>query len=214
MKIQSLNSKIWWLSVADEIRPERGVPVVEAVKKFAEAFQFAAAPNQLPAATEGYRFSEGAIIVRDTKLAIKEISLFNDGLSVEVYSHSDDAKAVLDKVLEFLRGLGYREPHSIPRTPIHSNVIFDLERDINPLISDFDPLSKLISEILGVPAVELRAFDFSVDPKSAPPFTPTNFKIERRQDVPFSENRYFSYANTSTQNHLRLIEAIEARLTK
>lgn len=214
MKIQTFNSKIWWLSVADEIRPEKGVSVVDAVRRFSEAFQFAGVPAQLPAAADGYRFSEGAISVGDTKVAIKEVVIFNDGLSVEVYSHTEDAQEVLDKVLNVLRQLGFREPRSTPRTPLHSNVVFDLETAISPLVANFDPLSSFISEVLGAPGVELRGIDFSVDPKLAPAFTPTSFKIEKRQDVLFSENRYFSYANTTTKNHLRLIEAIEARLPK
>lgn len=214
MKIVSTDSKLWWLSVADEIRPLKGLPVVDAVGKFGEAFKFAARPTALPGPTDGYHFSEGSITVDDgSNIAIKEVAIFNDGLSVEVYSNTDDLLATLDKVLEVVRGIGFRVPTTQPRIVFNSFITVDLDGNMNRIINRYDPLSQLMSEVFGVETrPDAKVIEFGVDPKLGTPLNSTSFRLERRMNTEYSINRYFSYANATTKDHLRLLEAVEAGL--
>ncbi|HUO04142.1 MAG TPA: hypothetical protein VMU16_02985, partial [Candidatus Binataceae bacterium] len=54
-----------------------------------------------------------------------------------------------------------------------------------------------------------NALQFGYDPLKAPKFPPTIFRIERRSEMPYSENLYFSEAGTTTDNHLTILNRFE-----
>jgi hypothetical protein len=210
MKLVAAESKLWWLVVADEVRPTKGLPIVDAVRTFAQTFQFVAVPTGLPGSSEGYRFTEGRVVLETGgTVAIKEATIFPDGVSVEVYSHTDDLLLVLEKILEALRGIGFREPVAPPRFLFNSVLSVDLDASINGFVRGFAEFSALLNEVLGVKNCEAQGLFFSADPKNAQPLRPSNFRLERRAGSEYAANRYFSFANTSTANHLRLVEAAE-----
>lgn len=212
MKILTTDSKLWWLAVADEIRPQRGMSVVDSVRRFAETFQFASQPATFPGPNDGYRFQEGSVLIGESRVAIKEITIFNDGVSVEVYSNTDDLMATLDRVLEVLRWFGFRNPTTSPTLLYNSLISVQMDGSMNHLVTCYDPLARLMSEVFGVSGpCDARAIEFSMDPKLGPPLNPTVFRLERRSNVEYSENRYFSVANTTTANHIRLLREVESR---
>lgn len=210
MNVLATESKLWWLSVADEIRAPRGTPIIETVRMFGERFQFSALPTSLPGTAEGYKFLEGATVVRDMKVAIKEVTIFNDGISVEIYSDTDDLLATLEQILAFLQGLGMREPKTPPNIVFNSRLVVELDGNINKLIAPYESLNSLMVEIFGTHGtIDTRLLEFQMDPKLGPPLNPTTFRIERRTNTGNSQNRFFSFANATTKNHIRLLERIE-----
>jgi hypothetical protein len=213
MKIFVTESKLWWLSVADELRAQRGMPIVDVVRRLTEVFKFAAGPNTLPGPNEGYKFQEGAALVDGSTIAIREVTFFNDGVSVDVYSNTEDCIAVLQQILATLREFGMREPKTEPNVVLNSRLVVELSGNLNKLVTAFDPMSVLMSEVFGVKGpCDARSIEFQMDPKLAPPLNPTTFRIERRNETEHGQNRYFSFANTSTKNHVRLLEGVEGVL--
>src|SRR5579872_1913985 len=112
MKVQSTDSKLWWLIKADEVRPVSGIPVVQAIKRFVERFEFAQAPTSMPGPNDGYKLQEGRIVIGGRTVAIKELTIYSDGISLEVYSNTDDNLACLDAVRDLGRELGLRDPQT------------------------------------------------------------------------------------------------------
>jgi hypothetical protein len=55
---------------------------------------------------------------------------------------------------------------------------------------------------------------FSVDQSRLPRFYSFDLTLERRANSLSSQNRYFSFANLSTDTHLALLQNLERRLAK
>jgi hypothetical protein len=85
---------------------------------------------------------------------------------------------------------------------------------IDKLTAHLEIVSKLLDEKIGVDGKhQLRAIDFAIDPDTLPRrlanLNPIAFRIERRRDVEYSLNRFFSFANATTSNHLVILEKLE-----
>lgn len=214
-----IDSKVWWIAKPEEIRAPAGTPIVDAVKVLVERFQFAQGPQTIPGPSEGYKFHEGKITRNDRPIAIKELTIYNDGMSVEIYSSTDDARAAIEEFLSLGRQTGMRAPVTPPLWLYQSFITFELSESVDGLVKDFDFWSTATNKAIGVPGFhQLKVIEFAIDPKSLPekisPFGATSFRIERKTSVDYSTNRYFSLANTSTENHLHLIGQLEERLAK
>jgi hypothetical protein len=217
--VQSTEAKVWWLAKADEIRAVKGVPVLDAVKKVAERFQFAAAPTTLPIGGEAYKFQEGKLVHESGTITIKELSIYNDGFAVEVYSTTDDARIALDQVLVLGFELGVRRPVTPPLILLNSMIVVDFPNAINGLVvGGPDSLSEIIAQNVSVSGKEdLRTIDFQMDPASVPrewgTLNPSAFRLERRANSEFSLNRYFSFAHADTEKHLTILRHVEKLIT-
>src|SRR5262245_22198334 len=214
MILHSTEAKIWWLAKADEIRPAKGVAVIDAIRKIMERFQFAAAPTNLPGASEGFKFQEGKLVFRESTIVIKELTIFNDGLSVDVYSSTEDARLVIDQVLMTCGELGLREPITPPFILLNSLLVVDFPTALNKLVADFDKLSKIIASNIDIARREdLRVIEFQMDPSLLPRelanLNPTAFRLERRVNTEYGQNRFFSFAHTDTEKHLNILRQIE-----
>jgi hypothetical protein len=219
MRLLSTDSKLWWLAKPDEIRASSGIPIVQAIKRIVEEFQFAQAPMTLPGPNDGYKFQEGRFVVEARPIAIKEFVIFNDGLSLEIYSDTNDNLRLLERVLEVGAELGLRKPISPPIQILQSLIVVDYPGPIDKLAANFETVSKTINEKIGIPGQhQLRAIEFAVDPASLPrqlvTLNPTVFRIERRINTEYELNRFFSFANTHTENHIYILEKIESLISK
>jgi hypothetical protein len=210
MKVFTFQSKVWWLVKPDEIRPKKGFVVVDAVKLVAETFKFAGVPTSLPSPNDGYVFRAGGIVTDSGPVALHEFSIFNDGISVEVYSTTDDVFMALEQILNLMWSMGFSEPITSPKYMVQSMITFETDADLNKLATAFDPLTKAIAEITGAQAPhELRTIEYTVDPTSVPQLESRVFRLERRVNDPYSMHRWFSFANAKTRDHLRVLELIE-----
>jgi hypothetical protein len=206
----TLQSKLWWLVKPDEIRPQKGIVVVDAVKRVAEAFKFAGVPMSLPGPNDGYTFREGGIPTADGPVAIREFTIFTDGISVEVYSSTNDLQLVLNQILDLMWELGFSEPVTPPKYMIQSMITFETDANLNNLAAAFDPITKAISEVTGAEAPhELKTIEYTVDSNIVPPLGSKVFRLERRANEPFSSNRWFSFTNATTDDHIKILELIE-----
>ncbi len=214
MQILTINSKLWWLAKADEIRAMAGTPVVESIKKVVEAFQFAQAPTALPGPNDGYHFQEGRFVAGVQSVAIKELVTFGDGLSIEVYSDTETNLAVLEKFLELLGSMGWRKPITPAVIVLQSMIVVEYPTAINKLAAHYEEMSKVLNEEIDVEGQQqLRVIEFAIDPATLPKrlvkLNPTVFRLERRGNEEYDTNRFYSFANTHTENHLHILERIE-----
>jgi hypothetical protein len=214
LELITKESKVWWLAPPDEIRATRGIFIVDAIGRLAKEFQFAGVPTSLPPPNEGLTFREGRMLVDDRQIVIGELVIFNDGVTVRTFSTTDDCDLVLERALAIGAELGLRTPITAPVRFYQSFLVFELSKSIDRIINGYEKLFYLLEQSMHLPSsAHLGALMFSVDPETLPKriasINPTAFRIERRTDIPFDRNRYFSMANTSTGTHLAILEEIE-----
>jgi len=92
------------------------------------------------------------------------------------------------------------------------NVRLDAQMSsINPKLNSFAETLNGVFKSNRLPPFELTGAIFAPD-SSASSYKPPGFMIERKTDVPFEDNRYWSKAPFQTKDHLRIIEEFEKLL--
>lgn len=214
MNLITRESKVWWLAHSDEIRATRGIFIADAVGRLAKEFQFAGVPTALPPPNEGLTFREGRMQADDKQIVITELVIYNDGVTVRTSSTTEDCDLVLERALAIGAELGLRTPITSPVRFYQSFLVFELSKSIDRMINGHEKLFYLLEQSMHLSSsAHVASLMFSVDPDKLPKriasINPTAFRIERRVDVPFDQNRYFSMANTSTGTHIAILEEIE-----
>jgi hypothetical protein len=208
MKIQTIESQVWWIALADEVRPREPIPFSTWTSALKQTFQFIDGPS-FPKAGEGTEFKLGTW----GGTVIDTLSIYSDGIQVRLQSDTRKAEMVLQEALGLFSSLGWREPISAPTHFWVSQIVADFEK---PLEGLFPPqLIKSLSEASGLNAVSsVAAIHFNADPLTLPPrvaaVNPTQFRIERRiGQIPYEQNRYFCQAHATTEKHIELLEQLE-----
>jgi hypothetical protein len=112
-------------------------------------------------------------------------------------------------------GLHFEE-RMIKRTDFGSQLTFESEMKfakLNPVIGRIEEaVSSKLSSAMSQPVVyEPTAVLLNLD-QSVSKLAPGVFSIERRAEVPFSENKYFSNAPLPTQDHIDILKDFEKTL--
>lgn len=213
MKVLRTDAQVWWVALADEIRPVKSPPpgaVMEAVKT---TFQFAVIPTAFKVG-EGLEFQQGTLALSDRLVVISKLVLFSDGINITVPTTTDDADIVLEKILEIIASFGFREPLTPPSHSYVNWVVADFDCSIDSLFppSLLEEIEKAIPRE-NKPSMHALSLAFQFDPAKLDrrPLAGANagFRIERREEFPYESNRYFSVANMTTDNHVALLERFE-----
>lgn len=141
-----------------------------------------------------------------------ELSMYNDGVLADTRSSTKDADQFLNDVLTSAAkqfSLAY-QPNMIRKKLYYSELDIKLGKEFNFLNPQLQGFAGKISSLLdGVP-FEFSGLAFSVHPN--PPWQYSPFKIERRINTPWPENRYFSCAPLHTEDHIALLKEFEQNL--
>jgi hypothetical protein len=151
---------------------------------------------------------------------INKLTIFNDGVVLETSSDTDDTDATLHQLLMWAKkeiGINY-EPEMIRRKLFTSNLVVysDMQLDsLHPILKELaafvsSDTSKQFNHQFVYRTAGITLGTNTLTSK----FAPTVFSIERRIDVPDSENKYFSTAPLRTSEHLSLLEKLEKALRK
>jgi hypothetical protein len=217
MKIVTMEGEFWWFVRPDDLRPVRGLTIHQIVRKIQETFGFLSVPSSLPEEGRPLVFREGMLKHAEETIPIKFLEAYNDGTHIKVDSSTDDADMVFRKLRELVVELGGRAD-VIPLLTYHvSTIVAEFDNNINQALKDFGKIADLISNHLDVPAsVGLKGLYFQADPQNLPrvsaKINPTGFRVETRIDTALQEKRYFSTANMSTGNHIKVLTALESML--
>jgi hypothetical protein len=219
MKIVSIEQgRVTDLVPLDEIRPSFGLYVPEFIRAIAERYLFVGFPTDLAAADKsGAKFQHGRFIFKDTPAVIKELGIYSDGLIVDAF-HTDVAESFLNDILEWAKEkFGVRERHTPMRRTFVSSIVFELDKDFEEAFDRLSKLTQLMSSSLELAygwkyEYNLQRLSFAVDPLQIPHLRNTHFYIERKVQVSYSANRYWSGAPLTTERHTKLLEAIETEL--
>lgn len=211
MRVQTTSAQVWWIALADEIRPTEGLDVGATYAALKEAFGFAAIPAA-PAQGGGMEFVNGVLRTTDRPIVITKISVFNDGLGIDVPSNTQNAETILQAVLAFFYSVGVREPTTPVLHYYLSTVVADLDHSLDNLIPP--SLLKLVEKATQIEGrSQFASISINMDKSTIPgrigPINPSLFNIARRIDVSYETNRYYSQANVTTAEHLAILEEFE-----
>jgi hypothetical protein len=89
----------------------------------------------------------------------------------------------------------------------------DLSQTLSPSNNTAEIVNRAIQEHVTNARYQIAGFTLDADPAAFPGRRkPMRFGLERRFNVPFSENAFYSYAPLHTQHHLKVLSELEALL--
>lgn len=213
MKILAVRSaKAIWLTNTAFINP-KGLYLYGMLESMKERYSFLKSPSDKklpPENNGGYKFEVGLFDGKDGPIEIVQFVIHADGLVVETKSSTEDAEKFLVDLFDWgTEAVGIAKLEDLPIKKIYSNEInFTLERKpifMNPKLSKFfDAANKAARDEFGS---ELIQFAFGNDHTRSK--THKSFTIAREIDTAPEANRYYSFASTTTSEHLEILKMLE-----
>jgi hypothetical protein len=166
-------------------------------------------------AQNGLQFGMGHFKINGTTVTITDFRVYNDGL-VAISEKTDWAEAFLEDVISWVKlEFGFREISSGIRKLYASTIVVEFERPLSRLLRGYELISALISARTMTVSSEKRVMqlarlDFDVDRTAlAGQLALPKFVLERRANVSFAQERYFSDGPMHSADHLAVLEEIE-----
>lgn len=208
--VTPLSGRVTWLFETSELNP-RGLSLHHACLELKTKYSFSTPKTreEIDAPKSGIKFENGIFKPSGSDGFTVQLTIFNDGLVAEAWAGTDYAEDFLNDAMNFAQkqlGLTF-SPDMIRRKRYGSSLL--VESEIG--------LAKL-SDLLGATSASLSAATGSVFGVNgitlAPdPTVPTDgvvpFMIERRNNVPWATNRFFSSAPLQTDQHESLLRQLE-----
>ncbi len=202
-----------WLVPPYFLNP-RGIftrPLVEAIKA---RYSFLKTPldNPFPKPNEGYKYENGAFKGKNGVVQIVSMTTHDDGVVIDARSSTDDADLFMEDLMAWAnKEYGLPSLSELPAKRLHVselNVAFENAPKIfNQKLAPFlDDVSSAINDKSKGKA-EFVGFQLGADQTLS--VNPAMFRIEREANTLSGENRYYSFAPTKTDVHLKLLEKLE-----
>jgi hypothetical protein len=204
-----------WVEPA-ELNPRAAVFFPDLVQALVARYNFQKFPQKPEDFDEAKGVTFGAGRLGNS--VIDQVIIYTYGLVIDTRSSTQESKRLLEEALLWAStelGLVYK-PSMIKRWQYASQVIFRSDvplTDVSPPIQGMArKLTARIAENMGERlSYELTALVVDYD-QLARKHPLGRFSIQRRENTPFSENKYFSEAPLPTDDHIALLEQFEADL--
>lgn len=199
-----------WLFDINDLNPRGRYIYDQLFPWLVERYRFAQVPSHSRDQVDNaWQFLDGMFVNRANTPINVTLKVYNDGLVSETRSSTDDSEAFLtDALTAGVEQLGLTFTGSMVHRRMYAselNLASDKALDaINPRMHEF---LNALSEAVGMKC-EPTSLAFGGEPVSQ-----AIFRFERKANVPFSQNKYWSLAALSTSDHLALLERLEALLT-
>lgn len=221
MRIISYESaRVTMLFPFEEIAPLGGADGKNIVSTIAHKYSFSVFPDMSSSREEldkkGLIFEGGVFEYDGKQVNILRLSVHSDGVNVDA-NVSDSADMFLSDILLFLRStFGFREFTSRPKTHYWSIIVVEFDSPMARLINRYQHIANLVHDNVaphyedGLPPCGLSRLEFRWDTSKPEIREPgPRFFIERRLNIPFERERYFSGASMRTQDHERALQDME-----
>ena len=186
---------------------------LEALAKLGDRYSFAKSPTKL----EDLDFQKGIELLegRFGDVRIDKIAIYPNGIVIDTRSSTEDSEKILNDILA-LAHEAFGATIKPVRHSFASHIIFRSTMrlaSLNPVLPKIAGiLTERGSADLKHPfTFEPTAILFNVDSSQAK-IAPQMFTIERRAEIPFAENTYFSSAPLRTAEHIAIVKTFEESL--
>ncbi len=193
--------------------PKGQVSTPDALKSVADRYAFTKVPQDLAEfdLQKGVDLAFGKL----DNINIERLTIFGTGIAVDTRSSTEDSEKVILDLLEVVRQ-SFGATVKPSRELFYSQVIFRSDLRLTTLHPVLIRIAQRVSGSVSRDLQQTVAFEpvsivIHLD-ASQTKLNPGVFSIERRLEIPFSENSYFSQAPLRTAEHLELIQEFEAAL--
>jgi hypothetical protein len=215
MKLLSVRSarSIWLVPLA-YVNP-RGKFLVPAAEAIVQRYRFSKGPdlNALTASPMKLQFDAGAFVALDGSNIVVNLTVHEDGIVVETRNSTSESDRFVEDLMTWMS-----EEYGLPtHTELNPRRIYASELAVRfekPPAVFTDRFEKFRAKLTAgshqstaARPMDLIQLNFGTDPTSGPQST---LRIEREVNTPFSESRYYSYAQTQTEEHIRLLREFES----
>jgi hypothetical protein len=189
-------------------------PRTEIVAALVERYSFAAAPASIEDLTSNkFVFSLG----RFRNSGIDRLEIFPDGIVVAARIPSEELDAFIDDLFLWSHeafGMEKITTHTIEKI-YESHLLVRFEGNVFSFLNALsDVQSELQNKLFETSGIETKfeqyGFTLAADNSLLGSLKPTFFRLERKLDIPFASDLYFSAAPLKTVDHTSLLEKIGA----
>jgi hypothetical protein len=191
-------------------RPDGQIYLPDAIAKIVERYSFVKAPA--PDEALPYTFKIGKF--RDSQIA--ELGIYNDGIIVSSASDTDLLDAFIEDFLSWaMKEFGLQQLTTTPSEKYYeSSVVVRSTTDLASLLRPKYDITDIIAEAMQSAKIDTELkfsgaiFDFDVGAikRKRKPF---RLIVDRRVNVSFLENVFFSQAPFRTKDHLEILKSLE-----
>jgi hypothetical protein len=203
---------IFFLEVLD-LNPRGAAYYPSIVRALNERYGFQKFPQEF----KDFDESKGITFELGTtgNTTIDKFVIYQNGLQLDTRASTEDSEAILEEALSWAaQTLGLKYTSDMVKMKAYVSY-FSFYSDsallqVNPILKNLSmKLAKTVSENLHLSAIfEPTGILWGLDPAEQR-MPVQSFSIERRQQTPFSEGKYFSAAPLPTDIHLALVEEFE-----
>lgn len=186
---------------------------LEALAKLGGRYSFAKGPTKLA----DIDFQKGIELLEGSfgEVRIDKIAIYLNGIVIDTRSSTEDAETILNDILA-LAHEAFGAKIKPARHSFASHIIFRSPMrlsSLNPVLPTIaDVLTERSSADLKHPFIfEPTSVLFNIDSSQAK-IAPQVFTIERRAEIPFAENTYFSGAPLRTNEHIEVLKTFESAI--
>ncbi len=194
----------------------QGFSLQVVFNKLNERYNFAKPPKHpldVDLKTSALTFLLGTFTNSAKKPVNVSLSIFNNGITAETTSSTDDATEFLQDLTTWMtKDFGFQLPPDLKKA-----YFSQLTAELDASLPTINPKLGMISGMLTAKAkaldgkprqFEIGAVNFWSEDVGAP-LAPSMCRIERKWGAPLSSNQYFSIAPLETQQHLDLLSEVE-----
>ncbi len=216
MKLKSVEQAraIWFYQAAD-VNPT-GKFWIPMLPDLVTRYKFSDLPNVTEAIKNktGLIFGQGAFNHPTLGEINLDIALYNDAIFADTRTSTDASEHFLDDFHKWMESAGFAPPAHI-RKHFLSRIFVEMETELkylNPKLEEFARLLTAKSKRADLGNINFGLSGLLFTTQQASGLVPPPFKFERADNVPFSQNRYFSLSGLRTSEHLELLEKLEELL--
>lgn len=193
------------------VRTEGSTYLPELAQLVIQRYSFLKFPNADDLQKDTQAFAVGKF----GDVQINELNVYGDGIIVSGRCSTQKLEAFTQDLFDVVQGLGYSQSDIFePEMYFESSVVVRARKD---LANSFGPPPRTTSLVQDALTKQTRAkflpFATHFETDLQGPKTrrrPVRFTLERRAGIPFDKHVFFSQAPIRTEDHLALLEQIEA----
>ena len=205
-----------WLFDVNELNPSGKRIFPDALTWLGEKYSFQSFPKTIADTDpdkKGYQFKQGSFQTETGASFTVNFSIYEDGVVAETWSSTEIGDQFL---VDLLRSASARYSlnfkfESVLRKIYVSELTAQFDWDVSVFGNRFKVFCEKLDALMAhnhLPKYELTGMIFSPD-TSGTSYKPPGFMLERKTNVPFSLNRYWSKAPFTTRDHVAALEAYE-----
>lgn len=202
---------IWSIELA-ELNPRGKKLDGQLIGWLQEKYSFSKVPSSLADLdeTKALSFLDGGFVSSAKDVVAFDLKIYGDGLVIDSRSSTEENDRFLHDMLRHAaRDLGLEYTSKMIHKRLYISELIVRIKDLIRLNPKLKTFTKKFSALLDKD-FDISSISFSPELKPGEP--PTHFRLERRINTPFSEDKYFVSAPLQTKDHIKLLEEFETLL--